>query len=231
MRRRLALRVGVCALLAIAAVARVPESISPRGPVGAAPNLAQTDEQQTEAAFAAALRIVGGVPAEQCREDPGQRACVELLSRPEHAGRGIAVFAVAYAATAPLIAVLGREADGAWGFWFSTRGFIYQLLELPGAMDVCAEDGLDLRAEPSAGAAVNGRVAHLTVVTAEEFLLTEPGELTAAGVGGRSGVGWYRLNAPLAGWAPATSLTNLTVDATFRQPKCATRNALVNRPP
>jgi len=224
---RLIMRFGVCALLAVAGVVVPPEGTEPRAQAVASPIVAHTDEQAAEAAFAAALRIVGGVPVARCMEDPRQPACVEPMSRPEHAGRGIAVFGVAYAAAGPLIAVLGREAGGAWGFWFGTRGFVYQLLELPGEMKVCAVGGLELRTEPSAAAAVSDRLAHLEVVTAEEFVLTEPGELPTAGIGGRNGSGWYRLGAPLAGWAPATSLTNTTVDATLRLPDCATRDVLV----
>jgi hypothetical protein len=228
---RLRATLGAIAVLSIAGVLSALRGIGPHPHVVTPPVAVAANQQAAEAAFAAALRIVDGVPVEVCQEDRHQRACVEPMSRPEHAERGIAAFGVAYAASAPLIAVLGREAGGEWGFWFGTRSFVYQLLELPGEMQVCAADGLDLHAEPSAGAAVSGRLAHLSPVTAEEFVLTEPGELPADGVGERSGRGWYRLSAPLEGWAPASALTNTTVDATLRLPPCATRDALVDRRP
>lgn len=183
-------------------------------------------------ALAAALRIFDGVPLEECLTNPRQRACIEPQSSPEQAERGIAVFGVTYAAAAPLIAVLGRDAGGEWGFWFGTRGFVYQLLRLPGEMKICAApDGLDLRAGPSPGAAVGGRLAHLTTVRAEEFVLTEAGAAPSPGAGGRNSAGWYRLSAPLEGWSPATSLTNTEVDATLRLPDCATRDALMSAGP
>jgi hypothetical protein len=223
----MALAAGVAAGLMIAGwtAVRANRSSDSDGRVSA--------EQTADAdALAAALRIFGGVPLADCLDSPRQRACVEPQSSPAEAERGIAVVGVTFAAASPLIAVLGRAQNGEWAFWFGTVGFVYQLLRLPGEMKVCAApDGLDVRAAPAPSAAVVERLAHLTLVTAEEFVLTQSGIARGTGAQEQNGAGWYRLSAPVAGWIPATSLTNTEVDATLRLPDCATRNALVDRGP
>jgi hypothetical protein len=226
---RLRVAVAVCGLVGVLIGSWVAVRA---GALTGAEGRAQAGQSAHAEALAAALGIFNGVPLEECLADPRQRACIEPRSSPEEAERGIAVFGVTFAAASPLVAVLGRDRDGAWAYWFGTVGFVYQLLRLPGEMKVCAApDGLDLRAGPSPGAAVVGRLAHLTAVRAEELLLTEPGVARGTDVLERNGAGWYRLSAPLAGWAPATSLTNTEVDATLRLPDCATRDALVESGP
>jgi hypothetical protein len=68
--------------------------------------------------------------------------------------------------------VLSQDAGGAWGFWFGTQQRPYQLLHLPGEVRVCAGgDALNLRAAPSAGAAVTGTLPSGAIVTASRFVL------------------------------------------------------------
>ena len=185
---------------------------------------AETPEEAFAAAYAAALRIFGAVPVEECDagNNPEEKACLRARSAPEHVARGIAGFGVGDPGGGGYFAVLGRMRDGTWAFWFGTQQAVYHLLTLPGPMIVCAEgDRLNVRSRPSMDAVVVGTLDDLSEVVAEAFALTEPG------VSGRTrGEGWYYLSAPLEGWAFARYLSNVDVDAMNQQPPCAWRNLL-----
>jgi hypothetical protein len=83
-----------------------------------------------------------------------------------------------------------------------------------------------LYATPSLLAPAVGLLLDQATVTAEEFLLTDPGTLRIATGTPGNGAGWYRLSAPLEGWVPARFLSNTSVDESLNLPLCAWRNAL-----
>ena len=186
---------------------------------------AETADEAAAAAFAAALLIFDGIPEEECRagNNPELKTCIRAVSSPAEVERGIAQFSLGAAdGIGGAQGVLGRTSDGGWGYWFAGQNLRYELLTLPGPMVVCAEgEGLNVRAAPSLDAEVVDALPDLAHVWAEEFLLTEPGGLRS----GR-GAGWYRLSAPVEGWAAARFLSNTEVDERLRQPACWWRNMI-----
>jgi hypothetical protein len=145
---------------------------------------------QADDAFAAALRIFGGVPDDECLagNNPAMRDCIAPSRDPESEARGVAAFGlIAASRVHGATGVLGRQPSGAWGFFLITDGTHYQLVGLPGEMIVCAEGaGLNVRAAPSTEAAVLAALPDFTHVQAEAFLLTEPastGRAVSRGLG------------------------------------------------
>ena len=182
--------------------------------------LAEESEDDAMAAFVAALRTVNGVPEPDCSvDDPQQRPCVSPLagSAPE---RGVAAFSIRNAdGLGGGVLVMGRTPEGEWRYWLGGQQY-YQRVTLPGAMVVCADGaGANLRAAPSTNAEVLSVLPDLSVVEAEQFVLTEPGSRSLD----RPGAGWYRLAAPSEGWVFSTLLA---IDSPAG---CALRDVLVGR--
>jgi hypothetical protein len=178
-------------------------------------------------AFGAALRIFGGVPDAECLagNNPAMKDCIVPPDDRESEARGIAAFGlIAASHLHGALGVLGRQPSGVWGFFLITDGAHYQLVGLPGEMIVCAEGaGLNVRTAPSTEAAVLAVLPDFTAVQAEEFMLTEPGDY-GPGREPRAGAGWYRLSAPVEGWASSRYLSNTTVDAWMSQQQCSWRD-------
>lgn len=208
-------------------LAQPPEpSLSPRpqtsptpAPTSAPISAAATD--LASASLAAALRLVDGAPESVCALEPlTQRICVAPVAGSD-TERGVAAFSVR-AATGPGagLLVLGRDAAGAWGYWFGGQQY-YQPSTLPASLRICADGvGANIRAAPGIEADRLDTLPDLTLLRAEAFVLTEPGDLDA----GRAGAGWYALSAPEEGWIYSTLATSTQME------DCTLRDTLVNAP-
>lgn len=159
--------------------------------------------------------------------------CIQPSSTPANAERGIATFSLGSPGGGGALVIMGREPSGAWGYWFGTQNTVYQRLELPGPMLVCADgEGANIRAEPSADAAVIDTLPDFTEVQAEQFTLTQPGVPPGADQTGSTGAGWYQIIMPgrTPGWVASTLVTDATVDAASSMPPCSIRNLMINVP-
>ena len=200
---------------------------------GQAPGvITQTATEAAASSLAAAVRIFDADPDPACAVGQAQ-VCLQPSSTPEQAALGIARFGVSGSGPegqGAFLGILGRDPDGGWQFWFGTQNTVYQLLDLPGAMTVCADgDGLNIRAAPSTDAAIVMTLPDLTGVTAVQFTLTQPGALPTATTDQVVGSGWYYLSAPVEGWASSLYLENAALERTAMQPPCAIRNLFVRR--
>ena len=97
-------------------------------------------------------------------------------------------------------------------------------MQLPGDARVCNEGRLvELRAAPDANAPLLAQLVSLSIVHAEEFVLTQP-EVSERLPSGqtvlRAGAGWYHLSGPRDGWAFSKYL------ADARQNGCQIRDAI-----
>jgi hypothetical protein len=114
---------------------------------------------------------------------------------------------------------MGRRPDGTWDLWFGTQNITYRRIELPGQMLVCADgDGANLRREWGTESDPIAVLPDHTAVTAESFVLTEPGSVHAL----RPGTGWYRIGTEQhgeRGWVFSTLLSDA------RLGDCALRDA------
>jgi hypothetical protein len=188
--------------LALLALACSDDEGSGREELAATPS-PQAAATAVDAAFAAALEHFDAVSDADCTtNNPQEKDCVSAQSQPSTVQRGIAVFGVGPPDGPGFVGVLGRDPAGEWNFWLGGQQF-YQLLILPEDMIVCAESQrLNVRSAPMTDAPVVGKLEDLTMVRAEEFVLTEPGS------GPQQGYGWFRLSSPLDGWAYSKYLTN-----------------------
>jgi len=111
-------------------------------------------EDPAEAALAAAITLIDGVPEAECTtNNPEQKDCVSLdpSDRPL-ASLGIGVLGVQGPAGGPSALLMGRDADGNWGYYAGGQQY-YQASKLPGEMLVCTQgEGLNVRAAPSSDA-------------------------------------------------------------------------------
>jgi hypothetical protein len=192
----------------------------------------QTPDDAAATSLAAALQIFDGTDDPECIAGAGDTVCVRPASTPEQAARGIATFGVSGSGPSGAggyFGVLGRDPAGAWQFWYGTQNVSYQLLYLPGELIVCAADGLNVRSGPSVEAPVVGTLPDLTRVSAEQFTLTQPGTMPTESSGQVVGSGWYRLSSPIEGWASASYLTNVEVDATAGMAPCSILNLFADR--
>lgn len=176
-----------------------------------------SSQQGVDAALAAALTVFDAVTEADClASNPHKKDCVSFhpRSQPSSVLRGIALFGVGHPEyPTGIAAVLGRDPNGEWKFWFAGQQF-YQLLILPADVLVCAEgQRLNVRSEPTLNAPVTAQLDHMSTAGAEEFVLTEPGTYPR-----KPGYGWYRLSAPHEGWAYSRYLTG--------EGSCFLRNAV-----
>lgn len=165
----------------------------------------------------AVLADTGGVTGKACTQPENRdRLCVEPQSNDVTVRSGLAVFGVSSTSGGGFGAVYGRTAGGEWKPWFRSQN-PFSLLFLPGEVRVCADgDGLNVRTQPSLSGPVVTTLADSTVARAEEFILDTP-----AASGTARGFGWYRLTAPVEGWAHSEFL------AAAAMGDCATRDAQV----
>jgi hypothetical protein len=176
---------------------------------GAASSSASPSEDPAEAALAAAIALVDGVPGADCTaNNPEQKDCVSFEPNDgELASRGIAVLGVEGPAGGSFALLMGREADGNWDYYAGGQQY-YQASKLPGEMQVCTQGtGLNIRAEPSSDADLVSTVQDNTTVTGEEFVLTQPA--TPPPESGVAGYGWYRTSAPAEGWVYSKYVSGL----------------------
>jgi hypothetical protein len=161
-------------------------------------------------ALAAAYAAHNGAPAEAC-EDAGAtppsgrdtcvRATPEALAAAE-AGL-LLVQASVRPDVQPFLALMGEMPDGAWGLWFTAPATMAPS-SAPILATICATGGLEIRAEPSADAAVVGDLAEGRIAALDRFVLTRPGSWRPDGAQTR-GEGWFRL-ADQGGWIPGQFL-------------------------
>lgn len=98
---------------------------------------------------------------------------------------------------------LVRDEFGNGQPWLGFQNVVYQLLNLPGEMRVCAGGAsLNVRAGWSVERAVIGSLADGAVVTVDWFVLSVA--QTSAG----QGEGWYHVRGEVKGWAPSRYLFN-----------------------
>jgi hypothetical protein len=164
--------------------------------------------------------VLHGVPVSDCLggTNPGRRDCVTSQSSAADIARGIAVFGVSDAGqNGGFGAAFGKTSGGYWKLWFTSQN-PYQLLRLPGEMRVCGErEGVNIRSGPSADGDLVGSLPDLSMVTGEQFVLTESVD------SGSAGFGWFRISSPLGGWVYSKYLEAAELDA-----NCTIRNAQVN---
>jgi Bacterial SH3 domain len=171
---------------------------------------ASPSQDPAEAALAAALELLEGVPEADCAtNNPEQADCVSLDPNDRDlASRGIAILGVRAPAGGPSALLMGREPDGNWAYYAGGQQY-YQAWKLPGEMQVCTQgSGLNVRAEPSTDADLVRTIEDNSTVTGEEFVLTKPGTPpTASPI---PGYGWYRISAPVEGWVYSKYVSGLT---------------------
>jgi Bacterial SH3 domain len=171
-------------------------------------------------ALSAALALFDGVTVTDCLNgnNSSRQDCVTMESAPSEVDRGIAVFGVSDAGqNGGFGAALGKTGDGDWKLWFTSQN-PYQMTRLPGDMTVCSGgDGVNLRSGPSADAPSVGGYADGTVVTGEQFVLTEPVDP------GHAGFGWFRISSPDSGWIYSKYLESAALND-----NCALHNAQVS---
>jgi len=156
-------------------------------------------------AFQAAVQAFNGVPAAECADNgltppAGADACLSVSAeQAAQAGRGLVAVQVAISPEVQtFIAVMGAGPEGVWGLWFNGPALFNQT-SLPGESRVCFEQGLDVRAAPSAEATITAVLPVETPFTVDRFYLAQPGAWTRHPDGG-PGEGWYHVSAPVDGW-------------------------------
>ncbi len=158
-----------------------------------------------DAAFNAGLGIFDAVSNDDCKtNNPQGKACLVKDAHPADASRGAAAFELGFPQGGGATVVLGRTADGGWGYWYGTQQQIFRSYALPTDMLVCGFGaGTVVRAAADGASASVASLPDLAKVRAEEFLLTNPGTY-----GKTNGGGWYRISAPNAGWVRSTAVAD-----------------------
>lgn len=172
---------------------------------------ANAGRDEVAAALQAALSALNGVPASECTANgqlppSGRDTCVSISpTQAAQAGRGL-VAAQAFLSPdlQPFIALIGRDADGAWGLWF-TAPAAYVPIQLPSDARACAMEGLAVRSAPLAGSDIVGSLPAETVTSVDRFVLALPGTWRRGGDGVR-GSGWYYVAGSVQGWVDAQGL-------------------------
>jgi hypothetical protein len=149
------------------------------------------------------------------------KTCVTHGVDPDSPDRGVAVMEVGAPAGGAARFVLGLKADGTWGYWFGSQQATYHALTLPAEMRVCADgQSVNVRETASETASSRGMLKDGALVTADRFMLTNPGTY---GGPGPSGNGWYSITGATPGFVRADLLSVTT------QPDCKLRDALQAR--
>jgi hypothetical protein len=154
---------------------------------------------QAAAVFYEASVVAG---AEACKRPA--RLCVATYGRIDSPALGVVAVSVTDPEFGGAIAFFGRRDDGSWAYWFSTQNDSYQATSLPAQMRVCADgQGANLRMTADAGGRALSVLRDGAIVTAESFVLTQPGSSQPL----VAGLGWYRLSAPAAGFVRSDLLS------------------------
>ncbi|HET7738954.1 MAG TPA: hypothetical protein VFK32_10310 [Tepidiformaceae bacterium] len=178
------------------------------------------------AAVDAAVAAVGGVHVSpltlaNCTVDnPDNRPCIDIASTPVQLTTGIAKFNGGYPEGGTFMLVMARTESGEWAYWYSAQSLTYLVADLPGELIACG-GGSDVPALESPGGAEIDLIPELQSLTADSFVLVEPG---AFGADGDRGSGYYHLTAPIDAWVDAT----LTADAMLGD--CELRDAFEAKP-
>jgi hypothetical protein len=184
-------------------------SSSPTPTASPTPDAAAEQEAVIEAASDAVggARHISPLTLPACLEgNPDRNPCIELKSEPEQLVRGLARFNFGDPDGGGSTFLMGRMADGQWAYWQGSQQQSYVLDALPGDLLACGTDGdATIHEEPSADSPEVSSVEDLTELTADSFVLTEPGDYA---VQGERGEGWYHLTGPEEGWIDATQTTD-----------------------
>jgi hypothetical protein len=178
------------------------------------------------AAMDAALRYFNATndPAVCNLDPPRKQDCIfRLANIQDSPERGVAAFSLGFAEFGGAEVVFGRDQAGGWQFWFGTQQQIYHALKMPAEMRVCADgQGANVRVAPDVSAKSAGLLKENAIVTAQQFVLTQPG--ARPGEKGPSGNGWYEVTGAFNGFVRADLLSVASL------PDCSLRNALVKTP-
>ncbi len=147
------------------------------------------------------------------------KPCITHGVDPDSPDKGIAAFEEGSPQGGAALVVFGQQADKTWGFWFGTQQDVYHALVLPAQMRVCADgQGANVREQPDEKAKVVTAVRDGTMVTAETFVLTNPGSNSGQR---KNGNGWYSVSSPAKGFVRADFVS------VARLPDCKLRDFLV----
>jgi hypothetical protein len=161
-----------------------------------------------QAALAAALQSLDGMPASDCADGgltptSGRATCLratpDALAGAE-AGL-VLVQASINAEVQPFIALMGVGPEGIWGLWFAAPA-TFVPTRLPAEAKACHPDGVSVFAEPSRDATVAGTLTDGSVVSVDRFVLARFGAWSATG-DRATGEGWFHIAGSGKGWVPA----------------------------
>lgn len=200
-------------------------------PTGTPPLDTPTPEPTTQpsdslAVVEVAVAAVGGVHvspltlADCIANNPDNRPCIDIASTPDQLETGIAKFNGGYPEGGTFMLVMARTESGDWAYWYSAQSLTYLVADLPGELIACG-GGADVPALSSPGGAEVALLPELERLTADSFVLAEPG---AFGADGERGSGYYHITAPIDAWVDAT----LTTDALLGD--CSIRDAFEAQP-
>ena len=162
-----------------------------------------------DAATLAATRFFAATtdPAICAQQPPRTQACLARLpENPDSPEHGIVTFEVGFIDGGGAMVVFGRDEAGGWQFWFGTQQQTYQPLRLPAEARICAGgEGANVRQAPDVSAMSLGVLKDGTMLTAEDFVLTQPGSNAP---GSPLGNGWYRVTGALNGFIRADLLSD-----------------------
>jgi hypothetical protein len=186
-----------------------PPVTDPTAPPTTAPLTPEAISPVREAALRAALRYFNASddPAICKADPPRKRACINHdTTEKDSPARGVAVFGLAFADGGGALVVFGRDEAGGWQFWFGTQQSVYHALSMPAEMRVCADgQGANVRMAPNLAAESLGTLKDGSVLTAMQFLLTEPGWSSPQPL--RAGNGWYQVTGEINGFIRADLLS------------------------
>jgi hypothetical protein len=200
---------------------QIPAGLTPPAASATAARAAATQGPATaaDAAVAAAVTFFGGVlvtDGPTCQKQT--KPCVIHGVDPDSPDRGITAMELADPQGGAAMVVFGRQADDSWSFWFGTQQQVYHALVLPAQMRVCADgQGVNVRKAADEQAPSAGLLKDGATVTAENFVLTQPGSFAKPGPAGN---GWYSVSAPTVGFIRADLLSVLSL------PDCQLRDFL-----
>jgi hypothetical protein len=195
-------------------------------PPTTAPATVEPASLVAQAALKAALRYFNATddPTVCKGEPPRKQACLfHDVSEKDSPERGVAAFGLGFADGGGALVVFGRDETGGWQFWFGTQQSVYHALSMPAEMRVCADgQGANVRTAPDVSAKSLGTIKDGSIVTATQFVLTDPGSNSPQP--GKNGNGWYQVTGEINGFIRADLLSVAT------QPDCKLRDSLVARP-
>jgi hypothetical protein len=172
-----------------------------------------------EAALQAAARFYNATAVGEVDEClPPATICVTYGHGADAPDLGVAAVAVFEPEFGGAIAFFGLQGNGMWGYWFATQNDYYQATVLPAQMRVCADgQGVNVREDADTASSSLGLLRDGTLVTAESFVLTQPGTNNP----GTVGLGWYAVSGAMRGFIRSDLLSKAT------EPDCSLRDIQV----